>query len=205
MSASVPLEAGTLFFQGAFGGDDELASFSFQLSMPGTVTIQTFSYAGGTDGLGHVILAGGFDPVITLFDSLGNFLNTNNDGPCGVVGKDPVTQNCFDSYLSLNLGAGDYQLYLSESDNLAVGPTLADGFTQSGNGNFSCPEFMGTAGPFCDASPSQRNGEWALDVITPSNTGPSPAPEPATPILLLSGAVLVVIGRKKFTAKGNTI
>jgi hypothetical protein len=91
----------------------------------------------------------------------------NDDGPCGTVETDPTTLNCFDSYLSLDLGAGSYTVALTEYDNLANGPTLADSFSQVGNGDFTCPEFLGTPGAFCDVSPSQRNGAWALDITTP--------------------------------------
>lgn len=194
LAASIPLRANTiLFLQGAFAADDQLQLLPVSLPVAGVLTVQTFSYAGGTDALGHLVTAGGFDPVLSLFDGAGNFMTANNDAACGTVGTDPLTLNCFDAVLSLTLTAGNYTLVLSQNDNLAVGPTLADSFTQVGNGNFSCPEFLGVAGGFCDASPSQRNSAWALDIVTPGSA--SPAPEPAPALLLVCGAALIAVGK----------
>jgi hypothetical protein len=195
LALASPIRANTLSYQGNFPSDDFVQTFNFNLASAGAVTLQTFGYAGGINGAGKTIAAGGFDPVITLFDGAGNFLTSNNDGACGQVGTDATTLNCFDSYLSLTLGAGSYSLALTENDNLAAGPTFADGFTQAGNGNFTCAEFMGTPGGFCDASPSQRNSAWALDVTTPAT---APVPEPSTYALLLSGIGVFFITRKHF-------
>jgi hypothetical protein len=194
LAPTSPLRADTLSYTGSFPTDDSVQTFNFNLASQGAVTLQTFSYAGGIDGAGKTIAAGGFDTVLTLFDGTGNFLTSNNDGACGQVGTDVTTLNCFDSYLFLNLGAGSYTLALTENDNLAIGPTFADGFTQAGNGNFTCGEFMGTPGGFCDASPSQRNSAWALDITTPAT---APVPEPSTYALLLSGIGVFFITRKQ--------
>src|SRR5450756_1101533 len=88
-----PLWADTVSFQGHFAADDTLQMFTVNLAGPGTVTFQTFGYAGGINGAGDSIVAGGFDPVLTLFDGAGNFLVTNNDGACGQVGTDGSTGN----------------------------------------------------------------------------------------------------------------
>jgi PEP-CTERM motif len=188
------LFADEVSYQGIFSSDDDVQLFNFNVSTAGLVTLQTFGYAGGVNGTGTVIPAGGFDPVLTLFDGSGNFLVTNDDGPCGTVGTDPTTLNCFDAYLSLDLGAGAYTAALTEYDNLPNGPTLADSFSQVGNGDFTCPEFLGTPGAFCDASPSQRDSAWALDITTP---GTSPVPEPASDVLVLSGISLLFALRKQ--------
>jgi hypothetical protein len=182
------LRASPVSYAGSFLTDDQVDLFTFQVDTAGTVTLQTFGYAGGVDGAGVTVAAGGFDPVLTLFEGSGNFLETNDDGACGVVGTDPTTLNCFDAYLSLPLGVGDYTLALTEADNLPLGD-LVDGFSQVGNGNFSCPEFLGQTGAFCDASPSQRDGQYEVDIDAPA-LSPSPAPEPASGVLLLTAAVV---------------
>jgi hypothetical protein len=186
--------ADEISYQGNFSSDDDVQTFNFNVFSAGLVTLQTFGYAGGVNGAGTTIPAGGFDPVLTLFDGSGNFLVMNDDGPCGTVGTDPTTLNCFDAYLSLDLGAGSYTAALTEYDNLPNGPTLADSFSQVGNGDFTCPEFLGRPDAFCDASPSQRDSAWALDITTP---GTSPVPEPTSDVLMLSGISLFFALRTK--------
>ncbi len=176
--AALPLPAVATLYQGAFLSDDEVRIFAFNIPIAGLVTLRTTSYA-----------AGGFDPVLTLFDATGNYVISNNDGPCAIVAHDPVTGNCFDAYLSIGLSAGAYQLALTESDNLAIGPSLADGFLQTGNGDFTCLEFLGQPGAFCDASPAQRSSAFALDIGT--------SPEPSTLLLLAAGIAVLAIHRTK--------
>jgi hypothetical protein len=187
--------ASPVSYAGTFTSDDKVQLFTFQVGISGTVTLRTFGYAGGVDDAGDTIAAGGFDPVLTLYDGSGMFLETNDDGPCGVVGQDATTGNCFDSYMSLLLEAGSYTLALTEADNLPLGD-LPDSFSQVGNGNFTCPEFLGQAGGFCDASPSQRSANYEVDISTP-NAGLSPTPEPAPFLLLLTGCVLVFCLRNR--------
>jgi hypothetical protein len=198
LASSSPVRADEVSYQGNFTTDDQVQLFDFNVATPGLVTLQTFGYAGGVNGAGTTIAAGGFDPVLTLFDGAGNFLVMNDDGPCGTVGMDPTTLNCFDAYLSLDLSAGSYIVALTEYDNLPIGPTLADSFTQVGNGDFTCPEFLGTPGAFCDASPSQRDSAWALDITTP---GTSPVPEPGSEVLVLSGISLFFALRKNLQSR----
>jgi hypothetical protein len=52
-------------FTGVFSTDDQLQQFNFKLSSPATVTLRTWSYAGGTNQAGMVIPRGGFDPWLT--------------------------------------------------------------------------------------------------------------------------------------------
>ena len=195
-----PLRADQLSFQNNFTSDDDVIILGFSLTAPGTVTLRTFGYAGGINGAGSTVVAGGFDPLLTLFDGAGNFLVSNNDGACGVVGTDATTLNCFDAYLSLILDAGDYNVALTENDNLPLGPTLADSFSRVGSGNFTCAEFMGSPGGFCDASPSQRGSAWALDIVTPSTVPMAPVPEPDSGALVLSGLGLFMALRSHFDA-----
>jgi hypothetical protein len=200
-SASL-LQAGAVFQQGMFSTDDQIQLFNVNVITAGLVTLETYSYAGGIDATNHVIAAGGFDPVLSLFDGLGNLLNTNDDGPCAIVGHDASTGNCFDAYLSLNLGAGAYTLALTESDNLAIGPTLADGFLESGNGNFTCPQIFGQPGAFCDVSPAQRSNQWALDIVTPNPA--SSVPEPSAASLLATGVALLFAIRRTGRSRGES-
>jgi len=183
-------------FAGTFTQDDQLELFQF--TAPSTsVTLQTWGYAGGTNAASSVIPAGGFDPVLSLFNATGGLtassplIATNDDGTG--VAVDPLTGNAFDSLLVLTtLIAGDtYVLVLSQSDNLAFGPTYGDGFSQTGNGNFTAGEFgCGGTAPFCDSSAAQRNGNWAVDIVgvgAASDTTNGNAPEPGSLLLFAAG------------------
>jgi hypothetical protein len=189
--------AGNISFTGTFTQDDQLEIFLFT-APSASFSAETWSYAGGTNAAGNIITAGGFDPVISLFDATGGFsatsplIATNDDGPLAVV--DPLTGNAFDSFLSSNTlsPSGTYALVLSVNDNLAYGPTYGDGFGQSGNGNFTAAEFgCSGSGPFCDAGVDQRTGNWAVDISgvrsAVDTSAGGTAPEPGSVLLLSAG------------------
>ncbi len=197
-------------FTGAFTQDDQLELFQFT-APSASVTLQTWSYAGGTNAASTVIPAGGFDPVLSLFDvtlglNSGPLVASNDDG--AGVAVDPVTGNAFDSLISTTtLNAGDtYLLVLSQTGNFANGPTYGDGFGQAGTGNFTASMFgCGGTAPFCDPTPAQRNGNWAVDIVgvgAASDTTGS-VPEPGSIVLFAAGiAGLALIGRGKFRKHG---
>lgn len=171
---------------GTFTQDDNQVFFNFTLLTPDTITMQTFSFAGGTNVNGLVIPPGGFAPVLSLFSGTApqNLLATDSGGTppsgCGVRNIDPVTGFCLDAYLNLSLGVGSYILALTEFDNTPIGPTLADGFLQQGTGNFTGGPFFLNAG-----AGFQRNGNWAVDI---TNTAPpSAVPEPSTVAQIVFG------------------
>lgn len=172
----VPSHAATLSYTGNFLQDDDVQSFAFSVSAPGTVTLQTFGYAGGTNGAGSLIGSGGFDPTISLFDSSGVLLLYQDDDTpeCNVVAADPVTGECFDVYLTTTLAVGSYLAVITQFDNYANGPNLSDGFTQDGAGNFTAA-FGCEPGIFCDVDADARTGAFALDITTPSAVVPVPA------------------------------
>jgi PEP-CTERM motif len=184
LTALTPARAGGMSYTGTFSVDNDVELISFALSTTSDVTIETWSYAGGTNFVGDVIPAGGFDTIVTLFDPSGNFINYNDDG--SGVATDPVTGAAFDSLLQMSaLAPGTYTVALTQFDNFANGPTLGDGFSESGNPNFTlnfAPS--GSSGFFWDVTENERTGNWALDIIT-SNTVPEPS------ALLLGGLGLI--------------
>jgi hypothetical protein len=149
-------------FTGTFSTDDQLQVFTFKVDTTSTILMRTWGYAGGTNVAGQVISRGGFDPVLSLFDSTGMLIGLNEDGT-GFVAPDPNTGAAFDSYLTRILTPGTYTLVLTQSDNSPNGPTFADGFHEQGNPNFTAM-FACTNGRFCDVTTDNRNGNWAVDI-----------------------------------------
>jgi hypothetical protein len=193
--------AASLSWTGNFAQDDDLQFFTLTLNNPSTITIVTMSYAGGTNAAGSVIPRGGFDPVLSLFDSAGNLVGVNNDGGCPAVGQDAVTNACWDALLMPSLIAGTYTVVLSEADNSASGPTLADGFLRQGQGNFTGPNFVGMPGSFWDVNPDQRTSAWALDIRDVDAANISGVPEPATGVLMTGLCIVGALSRLRLRSR----
>ena len=124
-------QASDFSFTGNFAADDDVQLFGFSVGAPSIVTLQTLSYAGGTNAAGVDISAGGFDPILAVFDSDDLFIADNDDGTFPDVGIDPVTGEAFDTYLQLSLSAGDHTVAVSQYDNFfngVFGDPLSSGF-----------------------------------------------------------------------------
>jgi len=94
---------------------------------------------------------GGFDPVLSLFDSANLFITDADDGSSNV---DIVTGEAFDTFFQPVLTAGTYTVVITQFDNFfsgGFGDPLSTGFDLTGDpfftGVFGC-----TAGQFCDFS-----------------------------------------------------
>lgn len=190
-------------FTGTFTADDNIQVFDISLGADSSLTVQTFGYAGGTNGNADLIPAGGFDPALALFSPSGSLIATNDDGGCGTVNADPVTGQCLDSFLAqANLtSAGVYILTLTESPNRAQDNFgLADTFPDPpGTGNFTCAAFGGNPdSPFCDWTGAQRNGNWAVDISASQllSASESAAPEPGSFALITAALALFAIRRR---------
>jgi hypothetical protein len=187
-------------FTGTFSGDDSIELFSVTLGSDTLVVARTFGYAGGVNAAGTTINAGGFDPALTLFDSNGDFFQTNDDDTPSCTHVGSSDGNCFDSYLT-NIGTfapGTYTLALVVSGN-SPGNTVNDFSNPPGSGNFTCSDHGGPQGGlFCDVTASVRTGSWAVDVsglgVTSVVDLSTTTPEPAS-LFLIFGAVTVMAGR----------
>ena len=178
------LSASTL--SGDFTADDNVELIPISILGLSQVTIQTTSFA-----------TGGFEPVLTLYDPSGNLLFQDANGGtepsgCGARATDPVSGFCLDAFIQGILNVpGTYTLALTEWDNIPSGPTLADGFPQTGNGNFTGPEFTGNPGSFLLFNGAQRTSDWALQIDV------APIPEPGSLGLALSAGFVAIALRRK--------
>jgi hypothetical protein len=184
-----PAQATDFSFSGGFVQDDNVAFFDFVATGASTVTLRSYSYAGGTNAAGTTFGAGGFDPILTLYNlTTGLRIAFQDDGGLAVP-VDPVIGQRYDVSFSSALAAGSYRVALTQYDNFG-GLTLADPFQRAGEANFTSTFCRGVAvAPFCDFSGAQRTGAWAFDILgVDTATGPGPVvPEPATWAMMLVG------------------
>jgi hypothetical protein len=182
----IPCLAATISLTGSLDPNNanDIFIFSFVLSAPSDLTIQSFGYGGGTNAAGTLIPSGGFDTYLSLFvgnDSTAIFFASNDDGSCPPGNPTPA---CHDSTLSFpSLAAGDYMLALTVFDNFSFaenfgGGTLGDGF-------------IGLGDYFDAASNSTRSSNYAVDVI---GTGLA-VPEPSS-LSMLGSAILIALWRR---------
>lgn len=154
-------------FTGSFALDDDLAIIPFDVASGSIVTLTTFSFGGGVNGANTAIPAGGFAPVVSLFQATGarDLLGSARAGDGSCVGAtDAVTGFCWDVQLSAALAVGSYVAVVSQDDNLPLGPGFDDGFSRAGQGNFTGPNFLGSPASFVLPDLNIRDGHWALDI-----------------------------------------
>jgi hypothetical protein len=186
------LACGTGCTLGPMNSDGDYAQYaavvrSFTLTSASSVEIVSFSYGGGTNGNGTVIIQGGLEPYLSLFDAAGDFLSSTYLGVTCPAGAHTNTSSgeCYDVLLNAgNLAAGTYQVALSAyanmsfAENLGTG-TLTDGFT--GLGNLAFGEDL----------------HYAFDVDI--NTPTTPVPEPSTGVLVALASFGLNVLRRKFS------
>ena len=194
--------AGSFDFSGHLNQDDSVQFFTFTLTNPSTVEIDTTSYVGG-----------GFIPALTLWNAAG----TSFSGLVGISSGSDVLWSV------PSIAAGDYYLALSEKPNLTSGQDLVGGipntsyFQYDTQGNFTGLEANSIcttdqSGGFYQVDPSsssitgclQRTNAWSLTIsgTDVSNAGLYPAmvstaPEPAALMLTLAG----LAGMASFTRR----
>ena len=190
-----PANADNFSFTGSFTNDSNVQLFNFSVAAPSTVTLLTYSYAGGINSAGTVIPEGGFDPILALFNSSGALINQNDDGGANVPASS-VTGAHFDTFLQSALAAGNYSVAVMQFDNFANGPNLSDGFFQTGNTNFTAGNCSN--GIFCDVTGHNRTNQWAFDILNVASGEvvgpPSPSQVPLPGALPLFATGLGALG-----------
>ena len=178
-------QAANFSFNGTFAQDDNVQLFNFTSDGSSTAYVVSYAYGGGTQADGTVWSQGGFDTILSLFDSTGALVNSNDDGSTtcfsGAAGVAPGTVNgntdthtgvLYDTCFSQVLAAGSYTVAVSEYDNFANGPNLSNGFGRDGSGNFTSGNAFCTQGSFCDVSDTaiytNRTNVWAYDILNVS-------------------------------------
>ncbi|PZD72240.1 hypothetical protein C1752_03827 [Acaryochloris thomasi RCC1774] len=160
-------QAVSLSFSGSLATDDDVSLFNFTVSDRSQVTIETLSYGGST--LSDGTEAGGFDPILSLFDSSDSFIDFNDDSGFGQ--SDPVTGSASDSGLRPILDPGSYTVAVTQFRNFFnfspdLTGNLSDGFSQQGQPNFTSI-FGCDAGQFCDTNADSRTNKWVATVQVP--------------------------------------
>lgn len=182
-------------FSGQFSQDNDVLRFDFSLGLPGFVTLFTSSW-----------LDGGFDPILTLWDSAGNQLLEQDDGSLGgALVSNGVSYDYgeFDSYINMNLAAGNYIATLTQYDNFSVSSVLADGFLRDADPNFTAA-FACSNNSFCEGTlfdsidnpvEGNRTSAWEMHFLNIDNVQLNAVPEPPTAMLLGLAGLFFLGGR----------
>jgi hypothetical protein len=177
------VSAADFSFSNNLASDNAVATFTFSIAATADVTLVTYSFGGGTNAAGTSIPPGGFDPILAVFDSTGALVDQNDDGDCPPLTVDPISGDCYDTYLELNsLPAGNYTVTVMQYDNFATGPNLSDGFDGTDAVNFD-----------------GRTSFWAFDILNADTSSGPPVVPPGgayTPVPTMSiyGLMLTTFG-----------
>lgn len=201
--ASLPVcTAETISLTGMLLNPEDTVSIDLTLGTPGTLTLQTYGFGGGTNADGSTISPGGFDPFVGLFSDTArgalfvggtsDILSNYSSGcpPAGTVTTGAVPNQCGD--VSLIFGAvtaGSYTLLLTDGEYLPTAvfesspALLSDGFTDLSAGVFqTC---------YDAANCNTDTANWALDISAPAGTF---SPEPSSLALAGLGLAATLVG-----------
>jgi len=197
-------------YAGTFSADDDVVLFNFSVDTESSVILRTYGYGGGVQDDGNAVAAGGFDPVLTLFDDAGLIIGGSVDDPTGESAVDMATGLALDAFLDQALPAGSYTVALTQYDNIIPGGTFDIGFFRVGDPAFTArlPDVNGSCsnGQFCSydslGNPVNRSSAWALDIRNVVSA--SVVPAPAAAWLFGSGLLgLIALARRNSAQETN--
>lgn len=199
-AATVVANLGTLTSAtntGTFTNQAEVFEATFSLSSASKLTIFTTSYGGGNNLSGPAAVAGGFQPMITLYTSSGNYV-TGEQVTSPIAQTDPTSKLALDQYLfDANVGPGSYIAVLTDwlNQQPPTATNLSDGFVSLGSGGST----------LVDEQFNSRTANYALNLsASPLGGSGSAVPEPATFGLILpalAGAALFLRNKKKVSGE----
>jgi hypothetical protein len=198
---AVAAHGASISYTGSLANTQDTFQLVVTLSNPGTITLQTYGFGGGTNAAGTAIPSSGFDPLVALFsgtgafalfiagtsDALDNYSSYMGCPPAGVVTIGSFGGQCGDVTMQFNnLAAGTYTVLLSDGVYIPIGVFVAPAYL--GNG-FS--DLTGGVFQTCVDMDNCRSdtANWALDVST--SDASSAVPEPAS--LGLAGLALAIL------------
>ncbi len=188
--------AATITYTGTLANPEDSFQTTLTLPVSGIVTLQTWGFGGGTNAAGTLIPAGGFDPLVAIFDSTGLLVEGTSDAltnygsymgcpPAGTVAIGAIGSNCGDITMTLSLAAGSYTILLADAvyipNAIFDDGTLSEGFTDLTGGSFPLQTCFDANNCNSDTP------NWALDVTAPV---PEPAAVAITGLGLLGLAIL---------------
>lgn len=203
---------------------------TFNLLSPGNIIIQTWGFGGsglapgGTNAAGNVILAGGFDPMISLFtgpaataailvvggnpvasaDNLFGlppaFTPACPPGSLVAIGSGPGSDVCGDATLALTgLAAGTYTLVLSDANYIPNAVNPGPPGTTTLSSGFA--DLTGGIFQTCNTNLGgvttcvTRDSHFAVDITGAGVV--APVPEPAALTLLVSGLAAFLYKKRR--------
>jgi len=188
---------------GAFTKDNDVLRVDFTVDTARSVTFFTSSWDDG-----------GFDPVLTLWNSAGNFIldwdDSGTDNGTALSNGVSYGYGFSDVFCVQTLAAGSYSVTITQWDNYANRPNLADGFIYDLEPHFTFvmglgtqPDFNGSLSTWFDDPETPeydptgiedpRTGALAFHVV---NVNAAPVPVPAS-LLLFGSALAGLIGVKR--------
>jgi hypothetical protein len=179
LAAPTPTLAATLTYSGNLSTLNSTPSFFFTADGTSTVSFQSYSYSGGRSTNGTVFTGGGFNPVLTIFGTIGSFTDQFLFEIDNLPGAGDIS-------LNRRLAVGNYRAVLSAAPNFAQGASFSDGFTNT-NTSFG----------------SGRTGFYAFDINNVSATATA-VPEPASLIGTTLAGLAAIKLKRRLSASNNS-